>query len=336
MASLLVADALAADASAFYEAEIAVASKGEDARDDNLRRAFTQLLNRTVAPEAMDTKAVGAMLRRPADFVEEFEYLPAKDKAGSEVIRVRFDVEAFREALQRAAIPEWGPERPQVVVWLWVQDASGRRLINLQESPEFQAPLAAASSTRGLGLITPLVDLTDQANLTAADFDSGNVARMREATWRYDSDFAVVGLLQQQAGAPTWHAGWRFVGPAGAGYWHVGPVELVAASTSGIDGAYERMVGLFGASAGRRSEFDIEVEGIASMQDADRCGSYLRGLPTVKRADWLKAESNVAAWRLTIAGQPESFRQMLAVTRSLRPSALHDTKRQPYLYRWIP
>lgn len=330
-ASVVAAD----DAESLYQAELGVASKDEASRDDNLRRALTMVLGRVVTRDDMASKPVGSMLLHPANFVDEFEYLSAKDGSTGDLMRVRFDEEAILRALQRSGMGAWGARRPEIVIWLWTQDQAGRQLVILHESPQFERPLASAAAIRRLPWSAPLGDLTDRSNLGSSDAESGIVQRIREATWRYESDFALVGELRR-AGDQGWDANWRFVGPAGSDSWQARALEVEAVSTAGIDGAYDRLVKLY-AHAGRNSAtVELEVEGISSMQDADRCGAYLRSLPSVLRADWLKADANRATWRLTVAGRPEGLAKVVSGSRAVRPVGPPGTEGSVATYRWVP
>lgn len=328
--------AAAEEPESLFRTELAVASKDEASRDDNLRRALTMVLGRVIHRESMSSKPVGSMLLHPANYVDEFEYLSGKDATAGALMRVRFDEDAILRTLQRSGVRVWASSaRPDIVIWLWTFDPPGRQLVILHESPQFERPLALAAANRGLRWIAPLGDLTDQSSLSAADGESGNLQRIREATWRYESEFALVGELRR-SGEQTWDASWRFVGLAGSDAWQARASDLDSALNAGVDGMFDRLVKLYAAAGQSSAVFELDVDGISSMQDAERCGAYLRSLPSVTRADWLKAEANRATWRLTVAGRPEAIVQMLSVSRSLRPVAAPGGQQSAVSYRWLP
>ena len=334
--AMTVASGFAEESGKLYEVEMPVAVRDDASRGENFRHALAQVLGWMISRDGMNSKAGGVILARAKDYVEQFEYLPPKGTAGAETLRVRFDEEALRQSLQKAGIGIWGGERPEVVVWLWVQDNAERRFVNVQESSEFGQALMAAAAARKLPVVAPLWDLTDQTNVSPADAETGNLVRLREATWRYESDTALAGLLRR-VGEGTWEVRWRFIGPGVAADWQRAGTALEAALKDGIDGAYSRLVNLYAPASKEQTVLELEVEGISSMHDAERCGDYLRGLPIVNRADWLKAESNVATWRLTLTGRPETLRQILANSRALRRAAPADGGNEPTMvYRWVP
>jgi hypothetical protein len=327
--------AAAEESESLFRAELVVASKDEASRDDNLRRALTMVLGRVINRESMSSKPVGSMLLHPANYVDEFEYLSGKDTTAADLMRVRFDEDAILRTLQRSGVRVWVSGRPDIVIWLWTFDPPGRQLVILHESPQFEQPLALAAGNRRLRWLAPLGDLTDQSSLSAADGESGNLQRIREATWRYESEFALVGELRR-SGEQTWDASWRFVGLAGSDAWQVRALDLDAALIAGVDGVFDRLVKLYAVVGQSSAVFELDVDGISSMQDADRCGAYLRSLPSVTRADWLKAEANRATWRLTVAGRPEAIVQMLSVSRSLRRVDAPGGQQSAASYRWLP
>lgn len=325
-----------ADSAALYQIDLPVAVRDDAARGGNFRRALSLILGRIISREALESKSGGAILGRAADFVEQFEYLSAGGNSRSEVLRVRFDDEELRDALQRARIGVWGAERPDIVVWLLMQDGAERRFVDLSESPEFDRALKAAADQRALPITSPLWDLTDQASLTWADAETGNRERIREATRRYGSDNALVGRLQRAADHSRWDSSWRFSGLGGAAEWQANSLDLDAALQSGIDGAYGRLIDLYAPLTREETVVEIEIEGVDSMTEAERCGEYLRGLPIVKRADWVRAEASGATWRLTLAGRTETLRQILAVSRALRPAAARESGGPALNYSWMP
>lgn len=333
MLTIIARSASGAVGTKFYEVELAGAARDEASRGEEFRRALSVVLGRVISPEAMESKAGLAILGRAGDFVEQYEFLPQQGSGGVEMMRIRFDDEGLRNVLRRAGIGVWEGNRPELVVWLWVQDEGGRYLVNLQESPDFDRPLRAAAEHRWISVTAPLGDLTDQTSLTWTDAETGNQGRIREATRRYDSDTALVGLLRRSTEG-QWDAVWRFAGLGDTAEWRTHGPDRGAALQSGIDGAYGRLVKLYAPTAREENVVELQIEGIASMSEAGRCGDYLRGLPLVKRADWIRAEADGATWRLTVAGRIETLRRILAASRVLQPVTAADG--QSLVYRWTP
>ena len=322
-----------------YQQELSVSATDDTSRVEDFRRALSQVLGRLIAREAMGTKTVSALLARSSDYVEQFEYLAAPMNPGEassrSALRVRFDRYRLNQLLRGAGIGIWGGERPELVVWLVVHDGSEGRFTGGDESAEFNQPLQSAGGMRGLPIVMPLLDLTDQTNLTLADVEAGNEGRIREATRRYESDVALAGTLRR-AGDNTWEASWLFVGFGQNAKWRAGPLELREVIQAGVDGAYGRLISLYAPAGKVETVVEVEIRGIASMSDAERCGDYLRTLPTVKQVDWLRAELSLAVWRVRLAGSVDTFRQILGVSRVLRSAAVAKGGNGVIVYQWVP
>jgi hypothetical protein len=200
---------------------------------------------------------------------------------------------------------------------------------------ERTAALQKAAERRRLSAILPLLDLTDQGSLNAADIESGNIARIRSAAWRYETEVALVGVLVP-AGDFQWESRWRFVGPGQSSEWKLGPMGSEEVMRGAVDGAYGHLVRLYAPGGRGANTLEVQVEGILSMNDGDRCGQYLRTLPTVRRADWASADASVVSWRLSVAGNAESFRAILADSRRLRPVAGPGQSGGGRVYQWVP
>jgi uncharacterized protein len=330
--------ARAEPAVSLYQEEIAVSAKDDKSRGEDFRRALSGVLGRVIAVDALTAPAVAALLGQASDFVEEFEYRAPTNASGEppgrSQLRVVFDREHLGQKLAAARIGAWGQERPDVVVWLSLQEGAQHRFVAAEES-EFSNPLNAAASTRRLPVILPLLDLADQTNLAPGDIEAGDPTRIREATAHYESDVALAGSLRR-VGEGAWEGSWRFLGFGENQTWRSGPSELQAVLKSGIDGAYGRLIDIYAPKLKSQSMIELQVEGIASMSDAGHCGDYLRSLPIVTQADWLRAEPNGAVWRLKLSGNPETFRKILGVSRLLRPAAGEPGGRGGFAYRWVP
>lgn len=328
----------AADTSALYVESVTVGARDDKARAADIRRALAQVLERAIAPDEMPAKAVGSLLERAADYADQYEYRAgegAGTPAAGGTLEVSFDRERVDGALGRAGIGVWGEARPELLVWLRVSDGDVSRFIGADEGGALTAALQKAAAKRRVPVMLPLLDLTDQTNLTAADLDAGNMARIRSAVWRYETDVALLGTLVP-AGDFQWESRWRFVAPGQTAEWTLGAMGSDEALGSAVDGAFGRLVRLYAPAGRAATTLELRVEGIGSMGDGEACGTYLRGLPGVRSAEWAGADASAVSWRLRIGGSAEVFHRMLVETRRLRPVAAAESSGSSKVYQWVP
>ncbi|MBM4201842.1 MAG: DUF2066 domain-containing protein [Gammaproteobacteria bacterium] len=334
---LLARVGIAADTTGLYDETMTVTARDDKARAEDIRRALTEVLGRVIAPEDVQAKPAAALLAHATDYVDQYEYRSGETAEGRTVggrLEVRFDRERVDQALARAGIAVWGDKRPELLVWLTVMDGATSRFIGAEDGGALTAALQQAATRRRLPVILPLLDLTDQANLNAADLDAVNLGRIRGAVWRYETDVALIGTLIP-AGDFQWESRWRFVGPGQTAEWTLEALGSEAALNAAVDAAYSRLVRLYAPTGRGATTLEIRVEGIGSMSEGEICGNYLRGLPAVVRAEWAGADATAVSWRLQIRGSAQSFHQMLADSRGLRPASSPGSGGGE-VYRWAP
>lgn len=202
---LLALPAGAATLSGLYEAEVPVS--GEDTASRNqvigeaLTRVLVKLTGRDPAPGAEE------LAGQAARYVQQYRYRRGLGPDGEPqtTLWVRFDKRGLDRALRERGLPLWGSSRPGMLVWLAVE-TQGRRELAAADSPYAEA-LSDAAAARGLPLQWPLLDLEDQARLTAADLWSDYGPAVTAASVRYARPLVLAGRLRQVA-PDHWDGRW--------------------------------------------------------------------------------------------------------------------------------
>jgi hypothetical protein len=169
------------------EAKILVEDQSSRAQQKAAKQALREVfLKMSGSTESLSNPGVKAALSSPQSLLRSYRY----SYEGSETYYVaEFDSTKVGEILQREMLPLWGDRRPETLIWLAVQDDNENKLI-IDESLDF--PIAEALRTtaqeRGLPLSLPLMDLTDNVNITTYDVWGRFVEPVREASRRYSVD----------------------------------------------------------------------------------------------------------------------------------------------------
>ncbi len=169
------------------EAKILVEDQSSRAQQKAAKQALREVfLKMSGSTESLSNPGVKAALSSPQSLLRSYRY----SYEGSETYYVaEFDSTKVGEILQREMLPLWGDRRPETLIWLAVQDDNENKLI-IDESLDF--PIAEALRTtaqeRGLPLSLPLMDLTDNVNITTYDVWGRFVEPVREASHRYSVD----------------------------------------------------------------------------------------------------------------------------------------------------
>ncbi len=176
------------------EAKILVEDQSSRAQQKAAKQALREVfLKMSGSTESLSNPGVKAALSSPQSLLRSYRY----SYEGSKTYYVaEFDSTKVGEILQREMLPLWGDRRPETLIWLAVQDEKENKVI-IDESVDF--PIAEALRTtaqeRGLPLSLPLMDLTDNVNITTYDVWARFVEPVREASRRYSVDNIIAARL---------------------------------------------------------------------------------------------------------------------------------------------
>jgi len=324
---------IAAEVKGLYRTDVAVQSKDESTRNEDIRRALEQVLKRLIRTDVLQSKAIRSMLEKPDRFVLQYEYTTKSDAdTPLDYLRVDFDSSRLKDTLRERGITPWGEQRPEVLVWLSIMDNSEKSIFVPEQMPEIDRSLRAAAEENGLPVTVPLWDLTDQQGVSPNDLETGNAERVRQASARYETDAVLVGRLSHRPEG-DWEAIWRLYLLNLDQTWQGRFPDLREALRSGSSGVYTRLAERFIPRTTQETTLELEVVGLSSLDQIDRAAAYLSGLSQVKRLEWMGVEADHAMFKLYILGERASLEETLALGRVLRPFASDDQRFSGLTYR---
>lgn len=324
---------MAAEIKGLYRMDVAVQSKDESTRNEDIRKALELVLKRLVRTDAMQSKAVRAMLEKPDQFVLQYEYITKPTaSAPLDYLSVDFDPPRIKNTLREANISPWGEQRPEVLVWLSIEDNAQESMFVADQMPEIDQALRAAAEENGVPVTLPLWDLTDQQGLNLDDLVTGNGERIRQASARYETDAVLAGRLSHRPEG-SWDASWRLYLQNMDETWQGNFPDLSGAFRSGTSGAYTRLAERFIPRTTQETTLELKIVGLSSLDAIDRATAYLSRLPQVEKLEWLGVDADHALFKLSVLGDRKSLEESLALGRVLRPVANEDRHFSGLTYR---
>jgi len=315
---------MAAEVKGLYRMDVAIQSKDESTRNEDIRRALEQVLKRLVRTDAMQSKAIRSMLDKPDHFVLQYEYI-TKSTADTplDYLRVDFDSPRINDTLRQSNISPWGEQRPEVLVWLSIEDNAEKSIFVADQMPEIDRALRATAEENGLPVTVPLWDLTDQQSLSFDDLEIGNGERVRQASARYETDAVLAGRLSHRPEG-TWDATWRLYCQNLDETWQGNFPDLPEALRSGTSKTYTRLAERFIPRTTQETSLELKVVGLSSLDAIGRATAYLNRLPQVKKLEWIGVDADHASFKLYVLGDRASLEEALALGRVLIPVANED------------
>lgn len=329
----LVLGTQAAAAASLYEAEVPVAGSDAGSRTAALRQALTQVL-----VKVSGRRDVGNLpgIAAAGRLVQQYRYGVAP-RTGGQTLWARFDSDAVERLLQGAGVPVWSGERPDLLVWLAVQDGGRRSLLGSDSIGGVSTALRAQAERRGLPVLLPLLDLEDRSRIAAGDVWGGFQDRIIAASARYGTNVLLVGRLSHDSEG-GWTAHWTFYEkPNGRGWDTQGTLDAVLGA--GIDGVADALSGRFsapGAQAGGLvgTPLDLRVRGVHNLDDYARLTQYLRKLALVADLQVTAVAPNEVDLRLGVRGSPDALLQAIGMESMLLPAG-GGGEGSPRVYRWL-
>jgi len=312
-----------------YEAEVAVQDQGTEEREAAVRTAMRAVLIKITGDRyASQRTSLLPIVENAGDYLQQYRYSRrsedgtdgGQDPSSALKLRVKFDEATLNETLRDLGVPVWGKERPVTLVWVAVQDGSGRRLLSKERDPEYIHVLEERARTRGIELLFPLMDLEDASKIRVSDIWGGFREPVLEASRRYRPDSVLIGKIVASP-AGIWEAQWTSFIEGTASSWTAegGLPEMVL--DEGVDGQADRLVSRFvrGDASDRAGTIAIEVNDITTAGEYAKALEYLRSLSSVTDVQVERVETGRVRFAITAHGGGHAIRQAIALGRLMEP-----------------
>ncbi len=310
-----------------FQAEVDAAGRDISSRDAALSLALAEVLVRvTGGTNSLQTSEARDLLKTPGRFVEQFRFrkIPAdSDQASRLALWVQFDGVALAREVRAAGLPYWGRERPDLLLWLAIDDNGQRYLVS--ETDEAGAAIAQDAGRRqGLPMTLPLMDLEDQGAVQFTDIWGGFTGAITAASKRYHPQVVLIGRLERSGVAGDWRTTWQLEDGGNSQSWKGRASSLDKAVATGLRGTAERLAVRYAVVSGESGLRSLVVEEIDSLEDYARVSDYLGSLSPVDKVSVLRAEDHEVEFNLELGADEGSLLQLITLGRLLQPASADD------------
>ena len=275
--------------------------------------------------------AVVKALAAPGDYVQHYGY---QDVGPVKFLKADFDVAKVNALISQSKFALLGPARPQVAIWLVINEGE-RRLLPDQSSDGWAAALRAQSQAMGLPVSIPLMDLDDNMAVNATDVWGRFADPILKASQRYGAEMVVLGKLTPEG--ETWNIDWGLYGPKASGE----QAELTRGSGSGTqaevaqgfaDGLAAWLVQNYGARiSGVASSQTLVVEGLSGIDGMITVQKMLQGMASVTKVEIGQLEGDKVTFNLALQGDKAELIRGLQLESRLRQIDDNDSGLR---YQW--
>ncbi|HIL92176.1 MAG TPA: DUF2066 domain-containing protein [Cycloclasticus sp.] len=303
-----------------YSTTVAVDDQSQAARNVAIRIAITKVVQKVSGRRSVVKNApLQAALSNVGSYVEQFQYKPTEDDEPGYWLTVRFQKMALDRVLQQFDVPVWGANRPDVLVWLAVDDGVKKYVVG-PESEELAALLKQAATETGLAITLPLFDLEDQSAVSFNDVWAGFSDHILSASERYNAKQVMFGRLLRE-GKTGWRLNWTLMSANDqyARFEYAERVESVLPAM--LADTAEHLANVY-APRGitMLNTLSIHISGVQNLTRFVEVTEYLQSLDIVKTVDWNQVVNNNVTLKVSITGDMSVLKGIIAFNNVLQPT----------------
>jgi hypothetical protein len=187
-----------------------VAGREQASLDEASREAMAQVLVKmSGSAETLALPGISSEIQSARKYVQQYAFLGGQ---GGEPLAARFEFDGtvMTRLLTDAGAPVWTANRPPVLAWVVLEDASGRRFLSRDTDPDLVLLLQREFSRRGVPLRFPLLDLADAAALGLDDAWRQDSNMLMAASVRYGVSDVLAGRFAALS-TGTWVGDWAYL-----------------------------------------------------------------------------------------------------------------------------
>ncbi len=313
---------VAAEVNNLYDAEVQVASQSPQDRNAAISQALAQVLVKVTGNAAAARQsALNPLLSNASQYVLKFTYrLSESSDEELRFIRVYFDALSVNQQIRQAGLPVWGTSRPQLIVWVGVQQGRSREMLMPDTNPAISGGIRRLADQYGIPVLMPLMDLEDQSAVTTSDLWGSFSSPLQKASSRYLSDLIVVLRLNTDSKGYT-KSSWSMVANNDSTDWNINAASLDEALSQGM----QKLAGLVAAAyapAGGNSveRINIQIGNVNNFAALVKTQRYLQNLESVESLLLRSLGNGNAVMTVNLRGGLQSFEQAVSLSGFIEPA----------------
>ncbi len=329
------------EAVGLYEAEVPVKGQGSDERLAAYAAAMAQVVVKLTGDRgAPQSPRLSRVMASAQKWVQQYSYR-AQEAAAlraegySRLLLVQFDERSLSQALVAAAVPLWGRNRPDMMVWLALEDGPSRTLLAANDGTELALALATHTRRRGLPLVLPTAG--EQMGLSFADVWADARQPIMNSSKRYGANAVLVGRISRLANG-SWQGRWSLYQGEDIQRWSGDEVEQVAVVASGVDGAADRFAQRYAQllTTGTANQVALLVTDVTTLAAYAQAQQYLLSLDLITKVQVTKVQGSEVLFTLDVRGDASGIDSVINLGGILRRSTAVRADNQTLVYQLLP
>ena len=226
-------------------------------------------------------------------------------------LRVDFDPAGVNRLLDQAGLQRWGSERPELLLWIVVEGRRGAEY--LDDDLQLQYTIDELTFRFGIDLTRPILDATDQVEVTPADVRGGFTGVAVDAMRRYGADGTI--MLDLRPNRDFWTGRWVWrIGDVETGFQRSGATRREVLEL-GLGRIAESLAARFSVKPTADTPQRLIVSGIETPVHYQEVRQFLQNLTGVESVRVVAA--NDASMTFLVRSNTDGLRQRIELTGPL-------------------
>lgn len=327
----------AAPVSAMYQGVVPVLDQSIEARQAALGAALEQVLVRLSGQQQVaDAAGVAHAMRQADSYMLRYGYETRNNGNNQQtLLKVQFDESLTKALMRHAQLPMWIVGRPTVMLWVAIEQAGERLVVNPETAPEIADELGREFTRRGLPYVWPTLDIIDYQALSIDELWALDADKLLAATARYGHPVVFAGRVQQGELAidTDWQGHWIMLGQNEQRLLQKGEgLSLAAFSAPAVDDLTDSLAKDYGVQVrgGEVSAVSLAIEGITAFADYQQVLQQLQAMGLVRNVGVSGVDAGRLQLQLQLEGSVEQFVDAMQLQQQLQAV---DTRAMPLVYR---
>ncbi|MFC3034592.1 DUF2066 domain-containing protein [Pseudoalteromonas fenneropenaei] len=325
-----------------YQSSVVVADKSRQARVQAGQDAMLNVLKKlTGKDDTANHPLIRQALRDYSQYLIKYEYLEA---GGDKELRAQYVFEASKlnALVKDAGWSFWGNRRPQIVLWLAIEDNKARDFVTQESYPQLERLIYDKSQEWGIPVLLPLLDLQDRSQVGVAEVWGNFSAPIEQASRRYNAERIITARMYQQPFGNGWLLEWRYTNASA-----FEPQQLVGDQQVIISQMMETLASSlmqeFAVNVNELAEplvSIITVKQLKGFRAIELAKRRIQSISTVKDVTVEYRAGDSVQYRVRHVSQVAELKRALsletALTEYIDPSVFyHVEDAQSLIYNWV-
>lgn len=341
--SLIATSSFAADVANLYQSRLPVPSQSEQDRQQVAPDVLRQVILKVVGDRAvLDSVDITPILLQTEQLTQQYQY-HRMNKISDDLtqpdqleVLLTFNETGLDQSLADAGLPIWGKSRPEVLLWLAIDNGKKRTIVGTdQDNGRIPATIKSAAEMRGLPILMPLMDLQDQRQVKFADLWAGFSESVLQASTRYGAQVILMARVSVTSNGAI-EVRWQSLINNKSEQWQ-SRGSLQQALRAGIDELTDRLARRFTQVVTSRygQHYSLQISNVHDYADYSRVMNYLSKVQYVSDVQVSSLIAEQIDISISLKGDLEVFNRTLVIDRVLAEDSIYSSE-NTMNYRLLP